>query len=119
VVGVPRADVDHLVNAGAIVVLHGSADGLSTESGQYISLRTPGVLGVARKGAGFGHTLSVADFGGDGHDDVMIGAPYDRSYGHHAGYVMGLRGSAAGITADHFSWVVGMHPDEELGIVIA
>jgi hypothetical protein len=109
--------------AGAVFLLHGSADGLSLVDPKRFTLKTPGVPGVARPGAQFGYALSVADFTGDGTDDVVIGAPgpHATKPGTHQqpGYVIGLAGGSSDLFKHYFSKVIGAGPYDQLGVAIA
>lgn len=75
-VGAPGEDVGDALAAGAVSVLYGSAAGLSVQ-------RTPAQIlteadlptGASDVNDQFGAALSVADYDGDGHDDLAIGIP--------------------------------------------
>ncbi len=58
---------------GAVAVLYGSAMGLQTFFGTYLT--TAALGGVPRLGDGFGASLTSGDFDGDGFADLVIGAP--------------------------------------------
>ncbi|HEY1485104.1 MAG TPA: FG-GAP-like repeat-containing protein, partial [Micromonosporaceae bacterium] len=60
-IGVPGADNSD----GAVIVLHGSAAGLTTTGAQLIS--------SPDSAADFGDALAAADFNGDGLDDLAVG----------------------------------------------
>jgi hypothetical protein len=107
--------------AGAVLLLHGSAHGLSVAHPKRFTLATPGVPGRPSQGDQFGQALSVADFTGDGHDDMVVGAPHKAAHGRKlAGFVTGLRGSASGPTTKPFSTVTGTRRHHQtLGIVIS
>jgi len=79
VLGVPRAVVavgGLFKRPGAIYVLYGAANGLSTNGFDYYHRDVPGVLGGAWD-AEFGFSLAVGNFDGDAYADVAVGAPFD------------------------------------------
>jgi hypothetical protein len=85
-------------DAGAANVLYGSPSGLQTDApaDQFWNAASPGI--DQNPGNGFGETLAVGDFDGNGYDDVAFGEPeryIDGQYGAGAAYV--LYGSAAGL----------------------
>ncbi len=61
--------------AGAVNVLYGGNDGLSTTNDQLITQDDTAALGSSEPGDGFGHSLAVGDFDNDGRDDLAIGVP--------------------------------------------
>ena len=65
-VGVPHEDVGAAVDAGAINVLYGSADGLTEVRSQFFTQGTRRVPGWVQAGAQFGKALAAGDFNGDG-----------------------------------------------------
>jgi hypothetical protein len=56
-VGIPREDVGLKVDAGAIHVLYGSADGIAVAGNQYWHQDSPWVEGIALQDDHFGSTL--------------------------------------------------------------
>ena len=80
---------------GAVVLLPGSATGLTTTQSQLWTQDSPGVQGTARSDAGFGDSLVMAPLNRDGRADLAIGAASDGG-----GSVTVLLGSAAGLTTD-------------------
>jgi hypothetical protein len=92
-----------LQDAGAVIVLYGSAAGLTASGSQQFSQATPGVPDAAAAGEGFGLALAAANFGNGAQDDLAIGVPgvtqEDQSTIVGAGAVTVLYGSTAGLTA--------------------
>jgi hypothetical protein len=100
-ISVPFADVGSIVDAGAIWIVYGSPNGLSTSSAQLWTQDTPGVKGVTEKEAAFGRSLSVGDFNGHGFADLAIGSrKEDVGHANDAGAVEVLFGTPRGIQAD-------------------
>ncbi len=129
-IGVPDEDVFVTVNrvdAGGIVVLYGSADGLTPVGSQGITRNAPGMVVAVTAGDEFGYALAAGDFDGDTFDDLAIGARYDDEAGHDRGSVDILYGSASGLdTTTHEVWHLDSpgidYPDEqgeELGAALA
>ncbi|WP_274560884.1 VCBS repeat-containing protein [Streptomyces spiramyceticus] len=85
--------------AGQLVVLFGTATGVSSAKRSVISQNTTGTPGAAEAGDYFGAETAYADFNGDGYDDIAVSA-YGEDVGSDAdgGTVAVLWGSASGIT---------------------
>jgi hypothetical protein len=99
-IGIVSKDVDGKTDAGAVVVIYGTANGLDTPGNQYWTLDTPFVKGQASTFGAMGRAVSGLDFNGDGFDDLAVGVPGDTVTGLlAAGSVLILNGSAAGLTA--------------------
>jgi hypothetical protein len=92
VVGVPGEDVGEKTNAGRVVMLRGSAAGLTSVGAQLWGENSAGVASKPGSHEQFGHVLAAGDVNGDGHDDLTIGIRYD-------GGVHLLLGSTSGLTA--------------------
>jgi hypothetical protein len=73
-VGAPGSPVDGVPNSGAVVVLFGTAEGLSTRFAQ-VAYQSRGIATANEAGDALGWTLAAGDFNGDGTDDLAIGAP--------------------------------------------
>jgi len=99
-IGVPREDFS-AVDDGAAHVLYGSIGvGIQTvsPSEQFFSQDTPGILGLAQTGDGFGFSLMGSNYDGDEFDDLAIGVPFEDINGDvDAGAVNVIYGSASGI----------------------
>lgn len=87
------------LNGGAVVVLSGSAAGLTGAGAQFWTQDSPGVPGASELQDAFGVSLATGDVDGDGIADLAVGAPQE-SLGAvaDAGAVNLLFGSAAGLT---------------------
>jgi hypothetical protein len=72
VIGDPGADAGSISTAGQVVVVPGSAHGFRYARAQRISAASAGVPGDAVSGEGFGASVAVGDFNGDGYADVAI-----------------------------------------------
>jgi Spherulation-specific family 4/FG-GAP repeat len=82
VVGVPNEDlptsVKNYIDGGAVNVIYGSKDGLTTKNNRFwsqadISIVEPSDAGAAEYDS-FGRTLGVGDFNRDGFADLAVGA---------------------------------------------
>jgi len=97
-VGVPGEQVKTYDDAGMVLIISGSADGLggSTKWTQQSS----GVPSASRAGNGFGTALAAGDFDGDGYHDLAIGVPGQHMSGvADTGTVITLLGSETGLSA--------------------
>ncbi|MFD4626451.1 FG-GAP-like repeat-containing protein [Streptomyces sp. NPDC058475] len=95
----PGAYVSGHANAGQVVVLYGTANGVSSAKRTTISQNTSGVPGTAETGDQFGAETAYADFNGDGYDDLAVGSPYEKvGSDTHGGALTLLWGSANGLT---------------------
>ncbi|MGW3030094.1 FG-GAP and VCBS repeat-containing protein [Streptomyces sp. NPDC001178] len=85
--------------AGQVVVLYGTATGVSSAKRSTISQNTTGNPGTAEAGDAFGYETAYADFNGDGYDDLAVGSPgEDVGSDTDGGGLVILWGSASGIT---------------------
>ncbi|MEW2260717.1 FG-GAP repeat protein [Streptomyces sp. NPDC047869] len=95
--GAPGTDVTAsgalAADAGAAVLLHGSADGLAAAAAKEYDTEHAGVLGAAEAGDRLGSAVAVADLTGDAVLDLAIG-----SDGENAGdgTVLTLNGGSDG-----------------------
>ncbi|MFH9757869.1 hypothetical protein ACH4MJ_02835 [Streptomyces anulatus] len=100
VVPAAGATVEGLEGAGAVVVLYGSAQGVSAAKRAVITQASPGVPGVAEDGDNFGASSAVADLDKDGYADVVVGTPYEKvGSARSAGAVTVLWGSRQGLVS--------------------
>ncbi len=104
-IGIPWEDLGNSPDAGAVYVMYGSPNGLTTDGGQWWDQDSPGVIGSVEEGDNFGIVLTAGDFNGDGRDDLAIGVPQE-DLGNivNAGAVQILFGSNNGLTADGNQW---------------
>jgi hypothetical protein len=72
VIGTPFEDLGLLTDAGAVTVLYGGPDGLSSRGGDLITQDAPRIPGVTAAGHGFGKTVAIADFGRSDREDLAV-----------------------------------------------
>jgi hypothetical protein len=107
-IGVPGQVVAGRAEAGAVIVIYGSANRLtatdpSVPASQFWSQDSLGVPDDSEARDGFGSALAAGDFNGDGFSDLAIGAPGDkavRSGVGSIGQVYVIYGSRVGLTTD-------------------
>src|SRR5213594_4311213 len=102
-VSVSREDVGSIVDAGAVSVLYGSAQGLQSDrpDDQFWSQGSGGLREQAEPDDRFGEALAAGDFNGDGFADLAVGTPSEDVGGaQDAGAVTVLYGSASGLQAE-------------------
>jgi hypothetical protein len=76
-IGADSADVGSVPYAGAVVVLYGSASGVSKAKKTVITQNSAGVPGAAEQGDRFGNSLAAGDLNADGYADLVVGAQYE------------------------------------------
>jgi hypothetical protein len=104
-VGVPNEDVTVpnsplvRVDGGAVIVLPGTANGLTAVGSQrFAQDGTPDLLGTTGSNDLFGAALATGDFDGDGFWDLAVGVPNDSEALTRSGSVNVVPGSVDGLT---------------------
>ena len=99
-VGVPGQKVSGRIDAGAVNVIDGSANGLTATGNQFWSQDSRGIIEVAEAGDRFGWSVGSANFGNGTQADLVVGVP-DENVGRirDAGGVNVVYGSGNGLTA--------------------
>lgn len=83
------------INAGRVMVLRGSAAGITTTGGQYFTQETPGIPGESVTRDRFGESLLLTDVNNDGKTDLTVcGHEDDRNRGSS----WNLLGTAEGLS---------------------
>lgn len=99
-VGAPYEMVGIDGEAGAIAVLRGSLDGLTSVGNLRFHQDSPGIHGGPEPGDAFGYATTCGDFDGDGYSDLAVGVPFeDVGSAEDAGALHLLYGSRAGLTS--------------------
>ncbi|MFF8315171.1 hypothetical protein [Streptomyces lydicus] len=101
-VGAPGAANGGVEEAGAVVVLYGSASSVRSTRRTVITQASPGVPGEPEAWDSFGATVASADLDRDGYADLLVGTPREAVNGKDArgsvtvvwGGPNGLRGGA-------------------------
>jgi hypothetical protein len=75
VTGVPGEDLGSVADAGAVVVLRGTAEGLSGTGARSVTQDTADVPGSPEKGDAFGRAVHLGDANHDGLADLAVGSP--------------------------------------------
>ncbi|TYR63520.1 FG-GAP and VCBS repeat-containing protein [Streptomyces parvus] len=115
----PRATVNGQDWAGALVVLYGSAKGVSAADRAVITQASPGVPGTAEAGDAFGASSAIADLDQDGYADVVVGSPYETiGSAKSAGSATVLWGSRSGLVSGAALPTV-VEPDGQAGRDVA
>jgi hypothetical protein len=99
-IGEPGARVGTHARAGAILVLYGSASGLSAAGSQLWTLRSLGVAASSASRDLFGTSIAAGNLNGDAFADVVVGIPNKAVGGYAgAGAAATIYGSGSGLTA--------------------
>lgn len=100
VVGVFVESLSNVDQVGAVAIIYGSTNGLTSANNQLWSYTNTGH--IANDFAWLGFSVTTGDYNGDGFADLAAGAPLDAPNGINAvGSVLVLYGSASGITGDN------------------
>ncbi|MXM61973.1 VCBS repeat-containing protein [Streptomyces sp. HUCO-GS316] len=76
VAGIPGEDQGTTANVGTVVLLRGTADGLTAVWSRVVSQDSAGAIpGVSEKGDSFGQALHLGDHNADGRADLAVGGP--------------------------------------------
>ena len=98
-VGAPDGTLKDAKGAGYVTLLRGAASGVTGAHHQRIGQASVGVPGVPEAGDHFGTSATLADVNGDGHADLVAGAPgEDIGAKKDAGSVTVVFGGASGLT---------------------
>lgn len=114
-IGAPWEDLRGPEDAGVVIVLYGSAEGLSATDSQRWNQNVRGIQDEAEIGDQFGRDLAAGDFDGDGFSDLAVGVPGEDLRDDPAcddatfpcedvGAVAVLYGSNTGLTARDQFW---------------
>jgi hypothetical protein len=100
-VSAPAESIGTATAAGVVIVIFGSASGLTEAGSQLWSQDADGIREVAEALDGFGRMVRVGDFNGDGFADLAAGVPGEtvEPTGAVGGSVNVLYGSMVGLTA--------------------
>ncbi|MGW2722738.1 integrin alpha [Streptomyces sp. NPDC001492] len=79
VTGLPGEDFNGLTDAGTVLVLRGSANGLTTTGIKSFTQNTAGVPGTAEKLDRFGSETALVDANGDKKDGLVVGDPAENA----------------------------------------
>lgn len=96
-IGVVFEDIGTTEDAGATVLMNGSATGVSRTGARTITQGTTSVPGAVEATDYFGSDILLSDVTGDGHADLTVTAGFEDE---GVGAVWSLRGTADGITTD-------------------
>lgn len=94
--GLPGEDFDGITDAGTVLVLRGSANGLTATGYKAFSQNTGGVPGTAEKGDRFGAETALVDADGDRKNGLIVGDPAENAGN---GSVWVFSATSGGITA--------------------
>ncbi|MFF9779609.1 FG-GAP-like repeat-containing protein [Streptomyces sp. NPDC013978] len=93
--GIAYEDVDSIVNTGSVALVPGTASGVTGAGTKVFHQNTAGIPGVAEADDKFGTTTALLDLNGNGHRDLVVGAPAENS---DNGAVWVLPGTTTGPT---------------------
>ncbi len=95
------AEVHGFDFAGAVHILFGSSNGLTSANDQLWSQRSPGIADSPESLEFFGRNLATGDFDDDGFDDLAIGVDESLATAPNCGAVHVLHGTSNGLSADN------------------
>lgn len=99
-VGAPDDNVGRADSAGAVHVLYGRYNGLSTIDNQLWHQDVDGIQGQAETDDNFGYALTAGDYDNNGYDDLAIGVRGEKLTGSSgSGVVSVINGSYGGLIA--------------------
>ncbi|GGW28745.1 hypothetical protein GCM10010320_04640 [Streptomyces caelestis] len=104
VTGLPGENLGGVADAGAVVVLRGTARGLTGTGAQVVTQNTPDVPGSAEKNDAFGRAVHLADANHDGLADLAAGAPGENG---NAGSVWYFRSGPATVVSPNATTTFG------------
>src|SRR5690349_5081501 len=73
---VPNQEVNGAVDAGAVIIMYGTASGISATGSKMFNENKSGMASNAEVLDRFSTTLATGDFNGDGFSDLAIGVPH-------------------------------------------
>ncbi|MGQ4385177.1 FG-GAP-like repeat-containing protein [Streptomyces sp. SAS_270] len=94
--GLPGEDFDGITDAGSVLVLRGTANGLTGTGAKVFSQNTSGVPGTAEKLDRFGSETALVDADGDKKDGLVVG---DSAENANNGAAWVFPATSSGITA--------------------
>ena len=94
--GAPGTDVMGVTDAGQVLIVEGSKDGLVPGHSTLWHQGVPNIEGELSELDSFGASLATGDFNGDGYSDLAVGAHQDED----RGAVQILYGSGDGLSSD-------------------
>src|SRR5262245_24948641 len=105
-VGVPNEDIGSVVSGGAVNVLYGGNDGLTSTGNQLWTQNSSGIEGAVEAFDSFGPALTVGDVDGGGDEGLAVGVPGEDGGGDvSAGAVNVIYGSSSGLSStDNLIW---------------
>jgi hypothetical protein len=99
-IGIPDEAIGSTARAGYVIILHGSANGITADGAQEWIQNTAGIDGDVEEDNEFGWALAAGDFGLGSQDDLAISVPsQDIGLATAAGMVYVLYGTSNGLSA--------------------